>query len=62
MAAAGLLAVCLLIAGCEDADLTVDLHEPGVYKGPQDPLLDAGASPEFESRLRDRFSAVQTDR
>jgi len=48
------------LAGCwEDADVTV--HEPGEYKGSEDPLLNQQASSRAES-LEKRFQLVQTDR
>ncbi len=51
---------CLLLAGCyEAADVTT--HEPGVYKGPQDPLLQTDADARAEV-LQKRFNMVQTDR
>lgn len=51
----------LALAGCyESADPA--LHEPGVYKGPSDPLLEKQKSPEHQEALSKRFSLVQTDR
>jgi hypothetical protein len=51
----------LLSAGC-DSQTTVELHEPGQYKGARDPLLDVAGTPEFEAKLRQRLEQVQTDR
>ena len=49
-----------VLSGCwESTDVT--LHEPGKYKGTEDPLLDPGATSRVET-LRKRFDLVQTDR
>ncbi len=48
----------LTLAGCLD-DYQVTLHEPAVYKGPADPLIDKGSQ---VSMLQERFNTVQTDR
>ena len=48
-----------LTACAERADVT--LHEPGVYKGGEDPLLAKQDSPYAET-LQDRFAKGQTDR
>lgn len=45
------------LAGCYEEPGDVVLHEPGVYKGPDDPLL----GNVDEEELRQRFSG-QTDR
>lgn len=55
LAAAGL-------AGCYENPAEVTLYEPGVYKGPTDPLLGALQSPELQQRLQERFRLVQADR
>ena len=48
------------LAGCyEPADVTV--HEPGVYKGSKDPLLNTDAK-ERDEKLMARFNQVQRDR
>jgi hypothetical protein len=65
MKSRGILAVALVVAaagssGCyEDVDVTV--HEPGKYKGGEDPLLSQQASARDEA-LKKRFQIVQTDR
>ncbi len=65
MKSKGILAVALFVSaaglsGCyEDTDVTV--HEPGKYKGDQDPLLSQQASARDEA-LKKRFQIVQTDR
>lgn len=48
-----------LTACAERADVT--LHEPGVYKGGEDPLL-AKQDSEYVETLQDRFAKGQTDR
>lgn len=50
-----------LLAGCyESPDVT--LHQPGVYKGPRDPLVEKQRSPEQQKTLIARFNQIQTDR
>ena len=50
----------LALAGCyEPADVTV--HEPGVYKGAKDPLLNTDANKRNEELVA-RFNQVQRDR
>jgi len=51
------IASSLLLSGCLE-DLQVTLHEPGVYMGPSDPLLETAQS----SALAERLSAGQMDR
>ena len=55
------IGVCALaLAGCyESADVTV--HQPGVYKGVQDPLLKTDAS-KRNQELMARFNQVHRDR
>ena len=53
----GVLIGSLALTGCWE-DFDVVLHEPGVYKGPADPLVDQGSP----ATLADRFSQVQLDR
>jgi hypothetical protein len=55
-----LLMVAILagIAGCSPEPRSVTLHEPGVYKGGNDPLL----AMTQQQVLVDRFKLVQTDR
>lgn len=48
----------LTLAGCSD----VTLHEPGVYKGRVDPLVEKQRSPEQQEKLQARFNQIQTDR
>ena len=48
-----------LTACAERADVT--LHEPGVYKGGEDPLL-AKQDSKYVETLQDRFAKGQTDR
>ncbi len=51
----------LLLGGCNE-QATVQMHEPGVYKGAADPLLEIAGTPEQNARLERRLLAVQTDR
>ena len=43
-------------------ETTVELHEPGEYKGAPDPLVQLSGTSEFSSRLQDRLLQIQTDR
>ena len=56
-----ILVSSLLLTACYD-DVGVTLYEPGVYKGPTDPLVNASRSKAHKERLRKRFDMVQTDR
>jgi cobalamin biosynthesis protein CobD/CbiB len=49
-----------LAACAERADVT--LHEPGVYKGGEDPLLAKQQNPQNIETLQDRFAKGQSDR
>ena len=49
-----------LTACAERADVT--LHEPGVYKGGEDPLLAKQQSPQYAETLQERFAKGQSDR
>jgi hypothetical protein len=49
-----------LTACAERADVT--LHEPGVYKGGQDPLLAKQDDPQYVETLQERFAKGQSDR
>lgn len=51
----------LLLSGCFE-EPEVQLHEPGQYSGPKDPLLDVAGTSEQEERLAKRFQMIQTDR
>lgn len=50
-----------LAAGCAD-EVDVTLHEPGVYKGSPDPLLEKQRDPEQQEALEQRFKRGQEDR
>jgi hypothetical protein len=50
------------LCGCYENPREVTLHEPGVYKGATDPLLDALQQPGLQQQLQERFRLVQTDR
>ena len=59
--AGSLVMLAALVAGCGRAtDVTV--YEPGVYKGPKDPLLKVHATAEHKATLQQRFSKGQSDR
>lgn len=49
------------VAGCSEK-ASVTLHEPGVYKGHNDPLLNKQRDPEQIEALKERFVSGQTDR
>jgi hypothetical protein len=49
-----------LTACAERAEVT--LHEPGVYKGSEDPLLAQQQDPQYIEALQDRFAMGQSDR
>ena len=53
-----LLVGSLMLSGCWDGT-EVTKHEPGIYKGPVDPLLSTGPQ---AAALAERFNMVQTDR
>jgi hypothetical protein len=61
----GLLPVLLLWAAtiwaCYESP-GVTIHEPGVYKGAQDPLLARQQSDKQLQKLRDRLALIQMDR
>jgi len=48
-------------AGCTERS-EVTLHEPGVYKGGDDPLLAKQQDPEQIAALKERFAMGQSDR
>jgi len=53
--------LAVLATGCSRAtDVTV--YEPGVYKGPKDPLVAMHATAEHKALLQERFTKGQTDR
>ena len=53
--------VGICLSGCYES-VDVELHEPGVYKGSYDPLLNRQRSAQLEKKLEDRFMMIQTDR
>lgn len=53
--------IALLLAGCYESAGDVTLHEPGVYKGPADPLGQKLDNAELQEQLAQRFRG-QTDR
>lgn len=56
MIAAIIVLACF--AGCSPEPRSVTMHEPGVYKGAKDPVLEL----KQQQELIDRFKLVQTDR
>lgn len=54
------VSLTFVLAGCYESP-TVTSYEPGVYKGPKDPLLQASADQRAET-MRKRFELVQMDR
>jgi hypothetical protein len=59
--AAALGILSLTATGCTEKT-TVTLHEPGVYKGAEDPLLAMQEDPEHIEALKERFVRGQADR
>ena len=55
------LATVLLLTGCYE-EAQVQVHQPGQYMGPQDPLLKLAGTAEQNERLAKRLQAIQTDR
>lgn len=56
------LLASFLLAGCIEKEIEQQLHEPGVYKGKPDPLMEMSGSQEFAAKLEQRLNQVQTDR
>ena len=56
-----LIANAFAMTGCYE-DPSITLHEPGVYRGGNDPLLAKQASPEQQARLAERLQAGQGQR
>ena len=54
--------VLLGVLGTACGRMDVTVYEPGVYKGPKDPLVAAHATPEQKAALQARFTKGQTDR
>ena len=52
------LLVFIGLTACSDEPREFTIHEPGEYKGTQDPLLAKGQHQELDNR----FMKVQTDR
>jgi hypothetical protein len=55
--AAAPLVLAALLTGCG-----VTVYEPGVYKGPKDPLLELQVKPEHKAQLQERFTEGQAER
>ena len=61
IAIAGVILAALSMVGCYDS-VDITWYEPGVYKGPQDPLTAKLKNPDLQKQLEERLRAVQTDR
>lgn len=59
--AGGLLAASLLLGSCYESP-DIEIYEPGVYKGKEDPLREKLKEPELQSELHQRLERGQTDR
>jgi hypothetical protein len=55
--ASAIAALVALVTGCG-----VTVYEPGVYKGPKDPLLELQVKPEHKAQLQERFTKGQAER
>ncbi len=53
--------VLTALAGCYGSP-NAQIHKPGVYKGPTDPLLAKQRDPQQQTALRERFDLGQRDR
>lgn len=58
---AATMLVLTSLTGCYETT-SVTLHEPGVYKGSEDPLLAVDETQAFEEALRKRFEEGQAPR
>ena len=56
-----LVGATVILGGCYE-DMSVTLHEPGEYKGKQDPLLAEMQKQKTQQTLEQRFKTGQTDR
>lgn len=54
------VSMTFVLAGCYESS-SITSHEPGVYKGNKDPLLQASVDQRAET-MKKRFELVQTDR
>ena len=61
-AQAGTLAVLAFLVTACGSRVDVTVYEPGVYKGPTDPLLAAHGTAEHHELLRQRLAKVQAER
>jgi len=59
---AGVLGLAVaMLSGCYEST-TPTMHEPGVYKGKQDPLRDKLKGNDLQAQLNDRFQRAAQDR
>lgn len=56
-----LLGSVLWLGGCYE-NVGITLHEPGEYKGQNDPLLSELKQAQLQEQLNERFKAGQSDR
>lgn len=56
------LLMVFALSGCFEEKIQQELHEPGVYKGKPDPLLQKSGTQAFTAQLEHRLKQVQTDR
>lgn len=55
------LALTVLLGGCYESP-DIEIYEPGVYKGQEDPLRDKLKQPDLQNELYQRLARGQTDR
>jgi len=55
------LSLAFVLGGCYESP-SVTSYEPGVYKGPKDPLHGKGKADQRAETLKKRFELVQMDR
>jgi hypothetical protein len=55
------MVAALMLSGCYE-DTAVTIHEPGVYKGSADPLVDKPRTADEQEALRQRLSEGQGQR
>ena len=61
IAITGAVLAVLSMLGCYDS-VDITWYEPGVYKGPQDPLTGKLKNSNLQKQLEDRLREIQTDR
>lgn len=56
-----LVGTAFITSGCYE-NMDVTLHEPGEYKGHEDPLLSKMKQQQLQEKLDERFKVSQSDR